>query len=65
MYTLTKADMLAQLAGLQQEIHQLHRSARQDRRHFSRWNGASAACRPLTICRSCRPIAASWKTIAR
>ena len=35
MYTLTKADMLAQLAGLQQEIHQLHRSARQDRRHFS------------------------------
>ncbi len=34
MYTLTKADMLAQLAGLQQEIHQLHRSARQDRRHF-------------------------------
>lgn len=35
MYTLTKADMLAQLARLQQEIHQLHRSAQQDRRHFS------------------------------
>jgi len=35
MYTLTKADMLAQLAGLQQEIHQLHCSAQQDERHFS------------------------------
>ncbi|WP_145601861.1 nicotianamine synthase family protein [Yersinia frederiksenii] len=34
MYTLTKTDMLAQLAGLQQEIHQLHRSALRDRRHF-------------------------------
>ncbi|WP_269934461.1 nicotianamine synthase family protein [Serratia liquefaciens] len=35
MYTLMKAEALAQLAGLQQEISRLHQFARQDQTHFS------------------------------
>ncbi len=34
MYTLMKADVLAQLAGLQQEISQLHDNAQQNQSHF-------------------------------
>lgn len=34
MYALMKADLLAQLAGLQQEISQLHHCAQQDQSHF-------------------------------
>ena len=34
MYTLMKADVLAQLAGRQQEISQLHDNAQQNQSHF-------------------------------
>lgn len=65
MYTLMKADVLAQLAGLQQEISQLHDNAQQNQSHFVLLERRFSRLQSLMTSHSYKITGCSWSTMMR